>query len=161
MASTWRRNTGNARGATLPATARPARIGSPPLDPASRGADPREEHQVRLTAQRLLHTHLRRDAGHHWADIDLDLTGATLTSLDLTRCTVHGADFSRATFSGIARFNEGLESAIVTDSAAGHEPPPDWRIERSEGGAGRFCEPLLRRADPEDCCSAFGWQLFS
>lgn len=75
-----------------------------PVAPTSHGTDPREEHQVRLTAQRILSAHLRDDAEHHWADIDLDLSGASLTEFNLTGCTVRSADFSRATFAGHAGF---------------------------------------------------------
>ncbi|TYB47786.1 pentapeptide repeat-containing protein [Actinomadura chibensis] len=75
-----------------------------PLEPAPHGADPHEERQVRLTAERLLATHLRPDAEHHWNGVSLDLTGATLTDLDLALCAVQRADFSNATFSGDAEF---------------------------------------------------------
>ncbi|MER6816329.1 pentapeptide repeat-containing protein [Spirillospora sp. NPDC000708] len=81
-----------------------------PTEPQLQGPDPHEEHQVRLTAQRLLSTHLQSAAEHHWADISLDLTGATLTDFDLTDCTVHHADFSQATFLGYALFHEATFS---------------------------------------------------
>ncbi|MEV3925858.1 pentapeptide repeat-containing protein [Actinomadura coerulea] len=55
------------------------------------------------------------------------------------------ARFDGATFSGEARFDEArfedrvvLESATVAICAAGHVPPPGWRIEPSEGDAGCF-----------------------
>lgn len=56
-----------------------------PLEPAAPGPGPREKHQVRLTPQRLLTTHVQPTAEHHWAGISLDLTGATLTDFTLTR----------------------------------------------------------------------------
>jgi uncharacterized protein YjbI with pentapeptide repeats len=83
----------------------------------------REELQVRLTAQRILTTHLvgppSTDKGQlppsFWADIDIDLTGATLVDVNLDDCHVrhallrgarfHGtADFDGATFDGNVRF---------------------------------------------------------
>ncbi|MGI5330937.1 pentapeptide repeat-containing protein [Actinomadura nitritigenes] len=76
-----------------------------PAEPQTQGPDPHEEHQVRLTAQRLLTTHLQPDAEHHWADISLDLTSATLTGFTLTDCTVHHADFSHTTLAGDTRFD--------------------------------------------------------
>ncbi|WP_205718570.1 pentapeptide repeat-containing protein [Actinomadura sp. WMMA1423] len=75
-----------------------------PAAPLPHGPDPHEEHQVRLTAQRLLQTHLHPTAEHHWADIDLDLTGATLTDFFLIGCTIHHVDFTNTTFSGDAVF---------------------------------------------------------
>lgn len=89
-----------------------------PVDPAPHSVDPREEHQVRLTAQRILAAHLRRDAEHHWADIDLDLTGAILNGLDLTGCTVHEAAFFQATFSGEAWFGGATFSRFATFTLA-------------------------------------------
>ncbi|MFC6883805.1 MULTISPECIES: pentapeptide repeat-containing protein [Actinomadura] len=80
---------------------------APAVPPAP---DPREEHQVRLTAQRLLSTHLRPDAEHHWADISLDLTGATLTDFVLTGCHLHNADFTNTVFTGFAGFQEAAFS---------------------------------------------------
>lgn len=66
--------------------------------------DPREERQVRLTAQRILATHLHSEAPAHWANIDLDLTGATLTDFALSGCTLRTADFGKANFTGDANF---------------------------------------------------------
>lgn len=70
-----------------------------------------QERQVRLTAQRILATHLRPgdDPGQpldtfFWPDIDLDLTGATLTDLNLDRCRLRAASFGGAKFGGDAWF---------------------------------------------------------
>ncbi|MEW1843750.1 pentapeptide repeat-containing protein [Nonomuraea angiospora] len=87
-----------------------------------RGRDPHEERQVRLTAQRILATHLRyqlppsrrwwRPPGadfnpRHWPNIRLDLTGATLLDFDFDNCRVGDAAFSEATFTGNTSFDEG------------------------------------------------------
>lgn len=74
-------------------------------------ADPREEHQVRLTAQRILTAHLRKpadDEAHRqfWDGISLDLTGATLLSLDFSRCVVGEVNFYGATFTGSTTFDQ-------------------------------------------------------
>lgn len=65
-----------------------------------------QERQVRLTAQRLLGTHLR--PGHSgdafWPGITLDLAGATLFDFDLGRCHPHSATFEGAQFHGPAVF---------------------------------------------------------
>ncbi|MEV1005518.1 pentapeptide repeat-containing protein [Nonomuraea sp. NPDC050202] len=82
--------------------------------------DPQEEHEVRLTAQRIVTAHLRYDdspaprrwwpAGHidpnprHWPDIRLDLTGAVLIDFSLSACRVGNVDFQDAAFSGDATF---------------------------------------------------------
>ena len=87
----------------------------PGAEPAG-GADPREEHQVRLTAQRILAAHLRtptpleawrsetaeRDL---WDQVTLDLTGATLINLDFAQCRLGEVNFYGATFIGTARFD--------------------------------------------------------
>ncbi|WP_203596131.1 hypothetical protein [Actinomadura bangladeshensis] len=54
-----------------------ARTGSTLPSGAAIGSDPHEERQVRRTAQRILWTHLQSTTAAHWADIVLDLTGAT------------------------------------------------------------------------------------
>ncbi|GAA2627432.1 hypothetical protein GCM10010411_75690 [Actinomadura fulvescens] len=77
----------------------------PPL-----AADPHEERQVRLTAQRILHAHLQPAAVVPWTGLSLDLTGATLINFTLSNCTLNTADFSGATFA------EGASFTLVTFS---------------------------------------------
>ncbi|MFF0770985.1 pentapeptide repeat-containing protein [Nonomuraea wenchangensis] len=86
----------------------------------TRGRDPHEERQVRLTAQRLLAAHLRYELPRrrhwrqrrpspdprHWPGINLDLTGATLIDLDLRQCRFNTVQFGKATFTGSTRFND-------------------------------------------------------
>ncbi|MBG0560738.1 pentapeptide repeat-containing protein [Actinoplanes aureus] len=96
-----------------------AELPLPTLRPSAEGRDPHQELQVRLTAQRILTTHLCRpdDAipelapkyaadprQSFWPGIDLDLTGAHLIGWNLTRGSVRNAQFSNATFSGNASF---------------------------------------------------------
>jgi uncharacterized protein YjbI with pentapeptide repeats len=69
-------------------------------------ADP--DHEVRLTAQRLLTEHLVPDTPTFWADIKLDLTGAKLVDFDLVRCSVRQASFMNATFVGGAHFSGAI-----------------------------------------------------
>ncbi|CAM3686118.1 pentapeptide repeat-containing protein [Kibdelosporangium persicum] len=65
-----------------------------------------QERQVRLTAQRLLTTHLRRgQPDAFWPGITLDLAGATLLDFTLERCHLHGATFEGARFHGTAEFS--------------------------------------------------------
>jgi uncharacterized protein YjbI with pentapeptide repeats len=87
---------------------------------------PREEREVRLTAQRILGAHAAEGTAH-WPDLDLDLTGATLFDLDLTAAmirrltcvnarlhgetqlvgaTIEHASFKEAEFAGPASFHE-------------------------------------------------------
>ncbi|WP_176926750.1 pentapeptide repeat-containing protein [Actinokineospora alba] len=69
-----------------------------------------QEQQVRLTAQRILVDHVRpgphprRPVPTFWPDVDLDLTGATLTDLDLSDCRLRAARFDVARFTGQTRF---------------------------------------------------------
>jgi Pentapeptide repeats (9 copies) len=78
-----------------------------------------QEKQVRLTAQRILATHLRpgedldRPAATFWPDIDLDLTGATVINFDLNHCCSRDAGFVGAQFAG----SPGFERATFTDDA--------------------------------------------
>lgn len=87
-----------------------------------------QELQVRTTVQRILAKHLSFGEPEFWADIDLDLAGATLVSFNLARCRVRigqfhaarfvancafrstqfvaSANFDRATFTGTAIFDE-------------------------------------------------------
>lgn len=79
-----------------------------------------EEHEIRVTIQRLLCAHLRprvfsptkSDADHarqpanprFWPGLDLNLNGARLFSFDLRACEVGAADFSHAVFVGRTTF---------------------------------------------------------
>jgi hypothetical protein len=76
------------------------------------GADTaQQEREVRLTGQRILATHLRpsRDPGQQeetfWADLDVDLTSATLIDFDLSTCQVRTARFNGTLFTGSANFH--------------------------------------------------------
>ncbi|WP_433242547.1 pentapeptide repeat-containing protein [Streptosporangium sp. CA-135522] len=88
-----------------------------PTDGSKR--DPREEAQVRLTAQRILSAHLRYqppDRRHwwqrggpdpnsrYWPGTRLDLTGATLIDFNLCDCRMSNAVFSGTTFIGDTLF---------------------------------------------------------
>lgn len=119
----------------------PAELAIPP------GPDPHEEHQVRLTAQRLLHAHLHKDADVHWDNISLDLTGATLTDFTLADCHVHVGDFTHASFIGhtrfggaafygIARFDQATFSGHAMFDQATFYGPAWFRWVTFSGGAG-------------------------
>ncbi|MFJ6671465.1 pentapeptide repeat-containing protein [Actinosynnema sp. NPDC091369] len=62
-----------------------------------------QEREVRLTAQRVLATHLR-PGDAFWADTDVDLTGAVLIDLDFSRCVLRRGRFDEARFVGYANF---------------------------------------------------------
>ena len=86
---------------------------APTSDSDMSTADPREERQVRLAAQRILARHLRPTTPEgepnlsYWGSkTTLDLTEAVLMDLNLTGCHVHNANFSRAHFTGAARFDK-------------------------------------------------------
>ncbi|MEU3626784.1 pentapeptide repeat-containing protein [Amycolatopsis coloradensis] len=79
-----------------------------------------QEREVRLTAQRVLAHHLLRFGTNpdnqvttFWAEIDLDLAGATLIDLDLSRTTIRHARFGKARFSGTARFDNARFNGIA------------------------------------------------
>ncbi|QKV72996.1 pentapeptide repeat-containing protein [Amycolatopsis sp. Hca4] len=84
----------------------------PPPDPDD---DPearrrRREHEVRLTAQRILAGHLRpgpepgTPAATFWPGLELDLTGAVLTEADFSGCHLHALRLTGVTFHGATRF---------------------------------------------------------
>jgi uncharacterized protein YjbI with pentapeptide repeats len=76
-----------------------------PEDAHRRYEEPRQELQVRLTAQRILTAHLRPgQPAVFWAKIDLDLTGAYLQQLNLSACHIRSAHFDGASFAGEAMF---------------------------------------------------------
>jgi uncharacterized protein YjbI with pentapeptide repeats len=80
--------------------------------------DRMREHEVRLSAQRLVADHLRpgdpdEPVSTFWADIDLDLTGATLLDFTLARCVVRTTTFESAIFIGHTDFT----SAVFTGEA--------------------------------------------
>ncbi|MET8848477.1 pentapeptide repeat-containing protein [Amycolatopsis sp. NPDC004625] len=82
-----------------------------------------QEREVRLTAQRLLATHLRPEQdwatgastnveywpGHH----RIDLAGATLVAFDIIGCRLGSADFSGATFIGDTFFGKSTFNGEV------------------------------------------------
>ncbi|MYW97456.1 S8 family serine peptidase [Amycolatopsis rubida] len=73
-----------------------------------------QEHQVRLTAQRILTAHLNpgdteeQPLATFWPDVDLDLTGAVLTAFNLAGCHLRAAKFDEAWFEGITHFSRAL-----------------------------------------------------
>ncbi|RKT69501.1 pentapeptide repeat protein [Saccharothrix variisporea] len=75
-----------------------------------------QDRQVRLAAQRLLATHLRRgpSADAFWPDITLDLAGASLVDFDLGRCHLHSATFDGAQFHGTTEFSLASFSGPVS-----------------------------------------------
>jgi uncharacterized protein YjbI with pentapeptide repeats len=82
--------------------------------------DIRQEREVRITAQRILRTHLKTGPGRgqpvntFWPNTDLDLTGATLIDFEIDQCHVATASFAGAQFTGTARF----AGAQFTDDAS-------------------------------------------
>lgn len=88
-------------GTPRPLGRRPPR---PRVEPTTQD-EARQEREVRLTAQRLLATHLNRvNRSTFWPDIHLDLAGATLIDFALLTCSVRSAMFSNARFTGYAIF---------------------------------------------------------
>jgi uncharacterized protein YjbI with pentapeptide repeats len=67
-------------------------------------SDEREEREVRLTAQRLLTTHVRSDSSSLWRGMRLDLTGAQLIDFVMIEGDVSWVSFAGATFVGDTMF---------------------------------------------------------
>ncbi|WP_143022670.1 pentapeptide repeat-containing protein [Lentzea jiangxiensis] len=121
LSAVARQSTAADRVAAQAAAAR--RIGlRPPTSPVT-SEQLRQEREVRLTAQRILTSHLcpglDRTSNQHtdslyWAEnYDLDLTGATLIDFRATNLTARKAAFTDVHFSGDAEFS----NANFTDDA--------------------------------------------
>jgi hypothetical protein len=104
-----------------PATRRAGPDSPPPHDGdgVSAGRDPRQELQVRLTAERILTKHLHRvdsadtkGGDWFWQDIDLYLTGAALDDWNMSQCTVRNARFTLAAFTGAAWFKAATFASV-------------------------------------------------
>ncbi|MFD8500795.1 pentapeptide repeat-containing protein [Amycolatopsis sp. NPDC059657] len=69
-------------------------------------SDEPQEREVRLTAQRILVTHLSPtdNPDGFWPDTDLDLSGAVLDDFRLSQCRLRTGFFSRTEFAGTAWF---------------------------------------------------------
>ncbi len=104
--------------ATVPAATGPVTDLSMPAAPPAVGRDPQQELQVRITAQRILITHLTLPAKvtleqastatdqPFWRGINLDLAGAYLINWHFNRAHVGQANFTTATFAGAAWFSK-------------------------------------------------------
>jgi uncharacterized protein YjbI with pentapeptide repeats len=109
----------------------------------------KQELQVRLTAQRILADHLRPGPSSrnrlitYWgrpdADIDIDLTGATLIDFDLTGCRIGIDRFDGAMFSGHATFREAMFSGD-TSFIGSMFSEYAWFSEATFGGDASFTE---------------------
>jgi hypothetical protein len=101
-------------------TAATSRSASAPSKPHTAAYDEiRQEHEVRLTAQRILARHLRpgdlkRPDDTFWEQIDLDLTGANLTHLNMAHCRVRTVSADEATFTGVASFNHATFTRLTS-----------------------------------------------
>ncbi|ROP39820.1 uncharacterized protein YjbI with pentapeptide repeats [Saccharothrix texasensis] len=99
-----------------------------PDDPPDANADQaaRDEHrgrvqecEVRLTAQRILTTHVNpgsdadRPATTFWVDTDFDLTAAVLIDWDMSNCLLRNATFRGTTFAGDAAFREATFTGVA------------------------------------------------
>jgi uncharacterized protein YjbI with pentapeptide repeats len=84
------------------------------------GEDRRQEREVRLTAQYILHSHLQlgddpdRPPDAFWPDIALDLAGAVLIDFSLGNCHFRSARFDKAVFTRDVLFR----GATVTGTAS-------------------------------------------
>lgn len=100
------------------------------------GADEElQEREVRLTAQRLLATHLIPQVVNNgstwslatfWPDIDLDLSGATLIDFVLSGCAVRTFQADRARFIGPTSFAGTAFAGFVTFPGATFTGPVDF-----------------------------------
>jgi uncharacterized protein YjbI with pentapeptide repeats len=99
------------------------------LTSADRDSAAAQEREVRLAAQRILAEHLSvlqvpgsdgsgPTPDSHWADIDIDLTGATLIDFDFSNCYTNNATFNHATFTGDTWFGEARFSGVAEFRAA-------------------------------------------
>ncbi|MCP3800681.1 pentapeptide repeat-containing protein [Allokutzneria sp. A3M-2-11 16] len=84
-----------------------------------------QEREVRLAAQRILHSHLQPGPEGigapdeaYWQDIDLDLSGAHLINFALTRSHVRSANFRSTTFAESTSFRLATFAGNLTFHSA-------------------------------------------
>jgi hypothetical protein len=126
-----------------PRTLRPRQRPASPAEGPSRQDDPLQELEVRRTAQNLLTTHLSpgdadQPAPTYWADMDLNLTGATLVKFTMTHCVVRSALFTRARFAGPATFRGSTFEFTVDFRHSRFTAPVDFRNVGFGTNAGMF-----------------------
>ncbi|WP_147425446.1 pentapeptide repeat-containing protein [Bailinhaonella thermotolerans] len=130
---------------------------------AAPGTDSHEERQVRLTAERILTTHLRppdpapssrrwqrRRPPHpsrFWPGTRLDLTGATLLDADFTGCQITDVIFTHATFTHAARFERATFSGKASFDAATFLSEASFGTATFSGQAGFKEATFSSRAD--------------
>lgn len=76
-----------------------------------------EEHQVRLTALRILQRHRRLNGEGSplfWSDVTVDLTGANLTGMDLTGVDLTNANLTGADLDGARLWGANLTGADLS-----------------------------------------------
>ncbi|WP_020658485.1 pentapeptide repeat-containing protein [Amycolatopsis benzoatilytica] len=118
-----------------------------PYDLTADAADPvpRQEREVRLTAQRLLVQHLTPDApdGQFWSGVELDLSGAVLFDLSLNGAALHNARFAGAQFVGDAWFHEATFTGTSRfDEAVFHGET--WFTRATFAGSVQFDRTVFR-----------------
>ncbi|MET9231397.1 pentapeptide repeat-containing protein [Lentzea sp. NPDC003310] len=126
LSMTPRRRIATDRVTTGSATAR--RISLRPPTPAVTSEQLRQEREVRLTAQRILTTHLcfgldttsgQPTDSLYWGEAyDLDLTGATLIDFNAAGLTLRQAAFTEVHFSGGVWFGDAEFSGIASFNGA-------------------------------------------
>ncbi|MGW4519970.1 pentapeptide repeat-containing protein [Amycolatopsis sp. NPDC004378] len=109
-----------------------------PFDPDDESPETPGELQVRLTAQRILILHLRREDPAFWPDIDLDLVGATLVKLTFTHCRVRSAVFLDVTFTGATAFRNTTFTGKADFKNAEFRETADFRSVVFEGTGESF-----------------------
>ncbi|WP_329069581.1 pentapeptide repeat-containing protein [Amycolatopsis sp. NBC_01480] len=98
--------------------------------------EPRQESEVRLTAQRLLEHHTRPGSvSTFWPDIDLDLTGAELADVDLSQCRLRTIRLRSADLNGPASFQSAQFTGKADFTAAEFDRPARFDGARFEGPA--------------------------
>lgn len=102
-----------------------------------------EELQVRKTAQRILHLHLRPESAERpgeafWPDVDLDFSGAHLVGLTLTHCSIRSINCHGTVFSELAAFRGTEFRTKAIFNQARFEDRADFRGTVFAGGCESF-----------------------
>jgi hypothetical protein len=100
-----------------------------PFEPC---AERSEEHQVRRAAQDVLVSHLR-PGEEHWADMEVNLSRATLVGFAMTHCAVRSARFNSTRFVQQATFRGSTFRTVADFRHATFTGLADFRRVRADG----------------------------
>lgn len=119
-----------------------------------------QEQEVRHAAQRILATHTNPGPGGvddpvetYWADLELDLGGATLDALDFSGCHLRAVSLANARIAGTAKF---IEASIDDATFHGVTIGSDVTFRQAKFGRGAVFRETVFGGDADWALVEFG-----